>query len=158
MSWEEMSCETRPCACGKGTVTYRSEMDDWNRIRSSTSINCPICRAEADAKEKASMVRERKREELLAKAHRLAERRYLEQWLAMFRGKTKKDAWLVYTGGRGYPALGTFYNHVRDDGVETYLRQHFQYDLETAMKKLCVKDSEIETLLRSADELRRGHY
>lgn len=154
MSWEEMGSETKPCPCGKGTVTYRWEMDDWNRTRGSTTIDCPKCKAEADAREAAAMQREREREELLSKARRLGEERYLERWLALFKNKNKKEAWLIYTGGDGYPALGTFYTHVRDEGIEKYLTQHFSYDLDKVLRKLRVDDQEITALLKAAEKLR----
>jgi hypothetical protein len=158
MSWEEMSCETCPCHCGKGTITYRSEMDDWNRVRSSETINCTVCQAKADAEAAAAEAREREREKLLAKAHRLGRERYQQPWLALFENKTKKEAWMIHTGGRGYPALGTFYNHVRGDGVEKYLRQHFEYDLERVLRVLRANDAEIKDLLERAEKLRVRLY
>lgn len=149
-----MGSQTRPCPCGKGTVTYRWETDDWNRTRDYTTINCPACRAEADAKEKAELARERERERLLSEASRLGRERYLERWLGLFANKSKKDAWFIYTRGRGYPALGTFYKHIREDGIEKYLRQHFEYDLPKVLSTLRVDDPEIAALLRDAEKLR----
>lgn len=88
-----------------------------------------------------------------SKAYQLGEERYLERWLALFKNRSKKDAWLIYTGGSGYPALGTFYRHVRDEGIEKYLRQHFGCDLEKVLHKLRVEDQEITVLLKSAEKL-----
>lgn len=38
-----MSSRTTECYCGKGSITHVTEMDDWNRSRSSTLIHCPDC-------------------------------------------------------------------------------------------------------------------
>jgi hypothetical protein len=155
MSWEEMGSETRPCPCGKGTVTYRWEMDDWNRTRNDRTINCAKCQADAEAEERAAIEREQERAALLSKAGALASGRYLETWLSLFVGKSKKKAWLIYTGGRGYPALGTFYKHVRDfDGVEKYLRWSFEHDIDKVLRTLGVDDSEVTGMLRDAEKMR----
>lgn len=148
MSWEQMRSDTRPCPCGKGTITYCMDMDDWNRFRHYQIIDCAKCQAEADKRQRLESERERRRESLLAKAVQIAERRYLVRWLAMYEGKNKKAAWLIYTGGAGYPALGTFYRHVKfDGGVEQYLRRSFSHDFQKALAKMKVKDTEIEELL-----------
>jgi len=155
MSWDEMGCETRPCPCGTGTVTYRWEMDDWNRTRDSKTINCSKSQADADTEERAAMERERERAALLSRAGELARERYFEAWLNLFSGKSKKKAWLIYTGGRGYPALGTFYKHVRDfEGVEKYLRRSFEHDIDKILRSLRVDDSEVTAMLRAAEKLR----
>lgn len=151
MSWEEMSVETKPCPCGKGTITYRMEMDDWNRVRHGQTIHCPKCKADADEKHRAEFERERKREKLLAKAVQVAEKRYLDRWLKLYENKSKKAAWLLYTGGSGYPALGTFYQHVKEEGVEQYLRRSFSYDFQKALLRMEIKDGEIESLLAARD-------
>jgi hypothetical protein len=59
---------------------------------------------------------------LLEKAQNLAMERYLAKWLALFAGMTKKAVWERYTGGSGYPALSTFYQHVKHTGsVDEYM-------------------------------------
>jgi hypothetical protein len=149
-----MSVETKVCSCGKGTITYRMEMDDWNRVRDFKTINCPVCKAAADKQAESAFLREQLKEKLLADARSIAEKRYLNRWLGMFRNKSKKEAWLLYTGGSGYPALGTFYKHVKEaDGVEPYLRNHFGYDFSKALRALKIKDLEIENLLSDARKL-----
>lgn len=153
MSWEEFSVETRPCGCGNGTVTYRREMDDWNRVRDSTTINCPKCRADFENQERLRQQQEAKREVLWNKALTIARERYLPRWLEMFAGKSKKETWLLYTGGSGYPALGTFYKHVKPEGVEAYLRGHFSHDFPSALKRMGVEDSDIESLLRERERV-----
>lgn len=153
MSWEVMNEETKPCPCGKGTVTYIFEMDDWNRTRSSSKIKCPTCEARAVELSRLSIEREQKRERLLAKAIKTAEARYLARWLALFENKSKKEAWLTYTGGNGYPALGTFYKHVKDEGVAQYLRRSFSHDFRRALKQMKIKDDDIETLLAAREKL-----
>ena len=108
MSWEIMRTETGPCECGKGTKTFTFEMDDWNRTRSSTEIHCPKCREKKQRQLEAEQTRERKRDEYLQQAQQLATERYLAQWRALFADMTKKAVWERYTGGAGYPAIGTF--------------------------------------------------
>jgi len=154
MSWERMSEETRACPCGKGTVTYVMDMDDWNRTRHYQSINCPTCKAEADRKERLEAEREAKREDLLSRALQIAQKRYLARWLDLFAGMSKKAAWQLYTGGEGYPALGTFYKHVKDDGgIERYLRRSFAHDFQRALKQMNVKDADTQKLLTEREKL-----
>lgn len=154
MSWEQMSADTKPCPCGKGTITYYMDMDDWNRTRHYKTIDCAKCKAEADEKHRLEVERERKRESLLTRAVKIAEKRYLARWLAMYEGKNKKAAWLLYTGGSGYPALGTFYKHVKFDGsVEQYLRRSFSHDFQKVLKQMKVKDREIDELLAAREKI-----
>lgn len=153
MSWEQMSAEKKPCPCGKGTVTYYMDMDDWNRVRHYKSIECPTCKADAEEKSRQEMAREQERRKLLSEATKLAEERYLARWLAMYAGKNKKSAWLLYTGGSGYPALGTFYKHVKDEGMERYLRRSFSHDFQRALEKMNVKDRDIQSLLKAIEKI-----
>ncbi len=149
MSWEVVRTETRPCECGEGTETFTFEMDDWNRTRSSAEIRCPRCRGKKQREWEADQAREKRREELLRTAQQLVSDRYLAKWLALFEGMTKKAAWERYTGRAGYPALGTFYQHVKQSGG---LRKHLEWcltsDLERSLGVLEVEDKEIDALLR----------
>jgi hypothetical protein len=154
MSWEQMSEETKACPCGKGTITYFMDMDDWNRSRHSRRIDCPTCKAEADKKERLEAEREEKREALLAKALKIAQERYLVRWLTLYAGMNKKAARRLYTGGSGYPALGTFYKHVKyDGGVEQYLRRSFPHDFQKALEQMNVKDADIQELLAARESI-----
>lgn len=53
-------------------------------------------------------------------------RRHLsDKWLAHFGGRSKKDVWGELTeSGATYPALATFYSHVRHSGMENVLLQY----------------------------------
>jgi hypothetical protein len=156
MSWEIMRTETHPCDCGGGTATYTFEMDDWNRTRSSTEIHCPQCREKQQQKQTADWERERRRDELLERAQRLVAERYLSQWLTLFADTTKKAAWERYTGASGYPALGTFYQHVKHAGsLSKYMEWCLTNDLERALRVLAVEDKEIQNLLREREGLWR---
>lgn len=108
MSWEIMSSDTKPCECGKGTVTHVMEMDDWNRIRNSMEIHCPDCRKMVARRADAQRRKDAKRERLFEQAKRLAIKRYLEQWLDGYNGLTSKAAWQRYTGGSGYQHSAPF--------------------------------------------------
>jgi hypothetical protein len=156
MSWEIMRTETGPCECGEGTETFTFEMDDWNRTRSSTEIHCPKCREKKQRQIEAEHAREKKRDEHLQRARQLATDRYLAQWLALFAGMTKKAAWERYTGGTGYPALGTFYQHVKHSGsLSKYMEWCLTSDLERSLRVLGVEDKEIGTLLQERARLWR---
>lgn len=156
MSWEIMSTETRPCECGAGTETFSFEMDDWNRTRSSTDIHCPQCREKKLRELEAEQAREKKRDDLLRRAQELATERYLARWLALFGGMTNKAAWQRYTGGLGYPALGTFYKHVKDSGsLHKYMEECLKSDLERSLRALGVEDKEIDALLQERARLWR---
>lgn len=154
MSWEIMRTETGSCECGTGTETYTFEMDDWNRTRSSTEIHCPTCREKRQQQSEAEQARENLRDELLRTAKQLATERYLDRWLALFAATTKKAAWERYTGGSGYPALGTFYQHVKHSGsLSKYMEWCLPNDLERSLKILGVEDTEIEALLKEHSRL-----
>lgn len=85
----------------------------------------------------------------------IAEARYLESWLKIFAGLTKRAAWERLTeGGKSYPALGTFYKHVRDfGGLQPYLIWSFKSDLKHAIKVGSIRDAELEELLAEYDRL-----
>lgn len=148
-----MSVKESPCNCGKGTVVVTDEMDDWNRFRTETEIRCPQCRAEHDAIIEERRQNDKKRTELTNSAVVLAKERYLAQWLTLFEGKSTKAAWLTYTGGSGYPALGTFYNHVRERGLTHYVTWCFENDPQKALRIMDTTDPEIEGLLAQADSI-----
>jgi hypothetical protein len=53
-----------------------------------------------------------------------------------------------------YPALGTFYEHIKDDsGVGEYMRWCFENDIEEALKKIAVHDQEILERLKERKSL-----
>lgn len=93
------------------------------------------------------------RRSLYEQARLLANERYLEKWVSQFSGLTKKAAWELYTGGRGYPALGTFYTHLKDRSIEEYMRREFLYKFEDALEKMQTVDKDIEELLRERDSV-----
>lgn len=148
MSWEEMTRKTKPCRCGNGTVSYISEMDDWNRFREKTIINCERCREEATQTKRLNEEKAQLRRELLNKACRLAEEKYSHIWLEKFSGLNKKQAWEYLTNENGYPSLGTFYKHTKEmGGLESYLKWCFRKDFETNLKVLNISDPEIEKII-----------
>ncbi len=147
MSWEKMVPDIKPCSCGKGTITYITEMDDWNRVRNHKEINCPVCREQYRIKDDKDRAKDKKRDGLHFKAKNIAVSRYLDQWLAMFSGLNKKAAWQLYTNGSEYPTLATFYKHVKEEGVLPYMVHHFNADFEKTLDKMGVEDSEIIKLL-----------
>lgn len=148
MGFEVIRSETKPCWCKKSTITYITEMNDWNQTRHDRIIDCKTC-AEKARKEAETKATEKKRNEALyQKAKKFAESRYLKQWLIIYSGVSTKEAWSRYTQGKGYPALGTFYKHVKDmGGVEKYMSWCFSNNFESALTKMKVDDEEIESIL-----------
>jgi len=62
----------------------------------------------------------------------------------------------TYTGGTGYPALGTFYQRVKHSGsLNKYLEWCLTSDLERSLRILEVDDKEIDTLLQERARLWR---
>jgi hypothetical protein len=72
----------------------------------------------------------------------------------LFEGMTKKAAWDRYTGGSGYPALGTFYQHVKHSGsLSKYTEWCLTGEPDRSLLILGVDDKEIAALLKERTEL-----
>lgn len=153
MSYESMGSEIRPCWCGKGTIVFHTEMDDWNRVRHRTVINCEYCSHQQQEKIDAENKRKARRDELYQRAKAMAESRYLQAWVDRYSGMSKVDAWRLYTGGVGYPAIGTFRKHVKDEGLTKYFQRIFSHRFEEALVRMGVSDSEINELLAQMDHV-----
>jgi hypothetical protein len=147
--FEEMGSTIQPCPCGKGKITTTRFMDDWNRTREETKMDCSVCNKKyvfdacevnekgqwfqtgnwikvEDAKKADALVKEAGK--MIEKANALAISRYLKLWLNTFADiKSKKEIWSkLISNGKRYPSLSTFYNGVRSSGVERYLESHFK--------------------------------
>ncbi|MFC7291193.1 hypothetical protein [Hirschia litorea] len=143
----------RVCDCGEGTITYIYEMDDWNRTRSWEEFQCLHCKAEhqiiIDKRQRDHL----KREALLKEAQKLATDCYLEKWLEHYKGHSSKRVWETLTGGKVYPALGTFYRHVRRRGLEVELKFWFSNELQESLKIIDVVDQEISKPLEDRNRI-----
>lgn len=150
------------------------EMDDWNRTRSERTMNCAHCAKEYVLHEyqaydsgipytaarwvRASAYNEfqklnKEAESLKQRANDLAEERYLSKWLSIFDGKSKKTVWEILTeSGKHYPALGTFYKHVRGESLGSYLKRQFRQDTAKALSLLGVTDAEIKQMWNDAKQ------
>ena len=160
MSWETFREETIPCKCGGGSVKFVVEMDDWNRTRQYKIFNCAYCKKEHETEIRQREFNREKRETLLRQAQEIAQQRYLEIWLARFSGSSKKQVWELITGGTGYPSLGTFYQHVRKEGLEKYLARWLRDHVTETLDKIGVRDEEISTILderNNTPECREPH-
>lgn len=148
MSWETMSSETKPCNCGRGTVTYERQMDDWNRVRKLRTINCDICsEAEGKRHDKARKAKEQF-DHLTLEAFCLAEQRYFPKWVDQYSGKSKKEIWRHLIGDGTYPTLPTFYKHVGDcGGLSNYLASYFRTHFDKILARMDIDDDEVKTLL-----------
>lgn len=148
-----MSSTEAPCACGKGTVTTTVRMDDWHRTEHSHEIHCPQCKAQQEEVLQERRSNNKARDELNGLIVSLATERYLQRWLDLFEGKSRKSAWMIYTGGHAYPSLATFYKHVREQGLPQYLTWCFRNDVQKALGILNITDAEIEALLQKRDRI-----
>lgn len=147
MSWESMSPEIRPCRCGRGTIVFHTEMDDWNRVRHHTEIHCEYCKFQQQQEIAAENMRKARCDELYQTAKTLAEYRYLQAWINRYSDMSQVDAWRLYTEGVGYPSLGTFRKHVKEEGLDNYFRRVFRHSFEEALNKMMIVDPEINELL-----------
>lgn len=181
MSWEDMSVESFPCPCGKGTYSVTRRMDDWNRVDSSMQMDCEECRANyvlfSESGYRSGMPHTsrfwvskqiqaeyahlcKEAAALRQKAVILKNDRMLPRWKALFEGKNKKQAWSILTdNGARYPALGTFYQHTKSEGLETYLVRHFKNADDRTyaeiVKTIGFVDEEISGLIEQANKLEK---
>lgn len=148
MSYEEMSRNSYPCRCGKGTILSILSMDDWNRTTLVEDIQCPRCRKEHEQKQKELARVAQRNKQNQKKAVALAKERYLSRWLETFEGLNKREVWeRLPIKTYGYPALGTFYKHVKYHGtVQAYLTWLFEAEIQYIIPAV-FKDKEIELLL-----------
>jgi hypothetical protein len=154
MSWDVVRSQTDACWCGKGTITHVLEMDDWNRTREHSEFNCSDCETKHREQAEARQQKEEKKEALFLEAQKIAADRYLTIWLNRYAGLSKKEAWQQYTGGTGYPSLGTFYKHVQHaGGLTEYMTWCFDTNFPGALQALSVNDPEIQKLLAERDRL-----
>ena len=153
MSWEEISREDSPCKCGKSTMTRIFEMDDWNRTRNHTEIQCPVCHKEAIREIEEKEKKEKQRALLYEQAKNIALQKYLNQWLEKYEGLNKKQAWLLLSSGSGYPSLATFYKHTKEEGLLNYLTRQFNYDFCEILKEMNISDSEITNLINKRSNI-----
>lgn len=146
MSWETDAAFSKPCECGAGIIQVTQRSNDWFQFEEHQDVQCPTCKAIRAA------VRQR-RTELKERAKSLAEQRYLDDWLAQFEGMNKRQAWFQLTQGRGYPSLGNFYKHVKDEGIDRYLRRNFFQDVEKALTDMGKVDAEVSVALAELGSL-----
>ena len=147
MSWDEITREDRKCPCKKGRYVIVLEADDWNRMRTRTEIRCPACAKKN--KQAMSMIRlhEEKAHKLRKVAETEAKQRFLANFLSQFKGLSKKEIWEKLYAHSSYPALGTFYAHIRCDGsVESYLENYFVRKMDDFFPSK-FSDRKIESLL-----------
>ena len=153
MSWEKFPPEIKHCWCGNSTITYMMEMDDWNRTRTSRVINCQECQEKYLSEEQEKNRKKELREKLHNKAKSLAADRYLDAWIEKFAGLNKKQAWGLLSTKSGYPSLGTFYKHTKDEGMEKYIKRQFEQDFEACLEKLGINDESITNIINERNNI-----
>jgi hypothetical protein len=179
MSWEEMQSRQNPCPCGQGHYVVADFMDDWNRTEERWTMECSRCvkthgiyttsrdekgvsypdhswvprrvltelaRAQSAVDAKQGAV-----DEYLRRAYRAGFHRRLA-------GLSRKAIWQALTdGGKAYPALGTFYKHVRDSGIDSVLDGYLEYrDVDVLVRILGIEDEHLDALRREVEAAQRA--
>lgn len=93
------------------------------------------------------------REKLHNKAKSLAADRYLDAWIEKYEGLNKKQAWKALSTKSGYPSLGTFYKHTKDEGMEKYIKRQFEQDFEACLEKLGINDESITNIINERNNI-----
>jgi hypothetical protein len=157
MSWDEIGRSESKCPCGKGKFVSISEADDWNRSRTRTQICCPTCQKKHEKALAIIHSHEAKGREARKSAEHKARERFLPVFENHFAGLSKKEVWERLHKGSQYPALGTFYSHIRSYGsVAAYLERHFLRELEVYFPAK-FKDHQIEAgLLQEKAEAQKA--
>lgn len=155
-----MSTRFYPCECGKGTYTEVSEMDDWNRIRSTQTINCSYCKLkEKEIDEKIK--RDRERLNKLEKEIKVYfVENYMEQWIAYFStAKSKKEVWEYSRNiGINTESLSIFYSK-KYPSMEEYIKGLATYrNMKDIMSKLNILDSNLTSKVEEAMKLSKQEY
>lgn len=153
MSFERMIDDVKVCDCGEGTITYVNEMDDWNRTQRWKEFQCLHCEKEHEKIIQQQNSDREQRDLLLRQAQDIAINRYLEKWLKHFEGRNKKQVWEMLVTGPSHPALGTFYKHVRETGLEKKLTYWLKNNIIDSLKLLGIQDEEIVQLLEERDDI-----
>jgi hypothetical protein len=165
MSWEETYRITKPCYCGRSTITEVGEGDDWNRHREYQIIDCPRCAEEARKKaEVAALIKAKEEErlkELIEEINTHFEQHYMDEWISLFNSaKNKKAIWSLATkiGVESY-SLASFYQHNKRNNKEDYIKRLARlHNLNKIMAVLNIKDSILEKKLTEALNLRASNY
>ena len=177
MSWEDDSVDEEKCPCGKGTYSVTSSSDDWNRFRTSWTMNCTECKRNYRLFEftyhrdgmgetgfrwvkteiyDAAMAMiergERMEESCLAKAR--AE--YLEILVQQCNDLSRKEIWTKLSKGlRSFSSLGTFYKHTKGRDKRAYLADVFQYyPVPDVLRLIGVKNVALVASLQEAKKLK----
>lgn len=159
MSWEDSPPTYYRCPCGLGTYSIIHRGDDWGRFDERWEMQCSTCAAEygiyvtssnrkgmwvthhawVPRKALAEVEQEKKRNEACKRAVAdYMQSRTRHSWLTHFGGRKKAEIWSEITqDGAEYPALQTFYKHVRDSSLEQVLCHYLRFeDVATVLRIL----------------------
>lgn len=151
MGLEVISREEISCMCDEGTIEIVILIGDWpGQSEKRRQLKCSKCH-EQDKKRKEA---QRVAKELTAKAKAIAIDKYSRLWIERFNGHNLKQIREPIKNNYGYPALGTFYKHVKEDGGrDEYLQKAFADKPFERTKELGIKDHQVEELLKEARSL-----
>jgi len=167
MSYEPISEEELKCPCENGIYRVTISVNDWFQWNEHWEMLCENCKSKYILRETIrydsgmsrnsyrwiSIEEDKKAREIEAQCSALIEclvDKYLNEFLAYFSEKSKKEIWGIITSrGSQYPSLGTFYKHTKDAGLENYLKQYFQENIECAFEILNRNPPELEELKKA---------
>lgn len=164
MSWELISTYKKKCLCGKGTVTVERYMDDWNRTKEDSCLECDDC-------ERKQIEEHNKQKEIRNACDILISyfnEKYLKQWIAYFDdNNTKKSIWeTAYNMKLENCSLNSFYSRHRSLPMlkmDEYYKSLVQIqNIPQLIQVLKIKDEIIDNalpdLLDFYEEERRKRY
>lgn len=90
MGYKIINRYRRKCYCGKGEIEIITEMDDWNRSRSSENFYCPICEDKHNLKQEKLVSENNRRNELSKEVNDYFFETYFSKWDAFLNGFNNK--------------------------------------------------------------------
>ena len=161
MGFEQTNHYERECACGKGTEEIYTEMDDWNRTRSSTIIHCKECR-EKEERRKTEIKKEFSRLRILTKEiTQHFNENHMEQWLHVFITCKNKKAVYVFLKENDLVdySLNSFYQKFNGKSSEEKIASTIvPKNMETILNILNISDKYLMALSNEAIVLEGKEY
>lgn len=161
MGFEKMNQYERKCDCGKGTIEIQTEMDDWNRIKHHTTINCEECRKENELKRRKIKEESNRLNYLREEITKYFHQNYLEQWQNLFKNyKTKKEVYLFLAEKSIlHCSLNSFYQNFTGKSKEEIVTKTINFkNIETILNVINISDVHLISLSNEASELEKKEY
>lgn len=159
MGFEKMNHYERSCDCGKGTVEVYTEMDDWNRIKSHTTIHCEECRKEEKLKEREINEERNRLNNLREEITKYFDQNYMEHWQSIFKNsKTKKEVYIfLKEKSIVNSSLNSFYKNFTGKSKEEIIDKAINFkNIETILNIINISDTHLTNLSIEAIELEKN--